>query len=106
MYEPVRERRIRVAGAGMHDDPGRFVDDDAVRIRVDEGESDRLGDEFAAAVEYGRERNLVAGLDRMTPTRAAWPDRASAASSRSPDSASEISILWCRTSVIGCGRFL
>lgn len=47
MQERVHERTGRVTGAGMHDEPRRFIEDDQVVVFVNNPHRDVLGDERA-----------------------------------------------------------
>ena len=73
MQQRVDQRAARVAGRRMHDHPGRLVDDDEVRVLVEDRQRQRLG--LRRRVDRLRDvdRDLLPGLDRLVRLRRARP---------------------------------
>ena len=80
--QPVDERAVGVAGAGMDDEPGRLVDDDHVVVDVDDAELDRRvrppagvapgtapGRPRPPGLRCNRTLPIVHDLDRRRPRR-------------------------------------
>ena len=61
--EGVDERPIRISRAGMHDEPGRLVDDEEVLVLIDHRELDRFGLRLRRLRLGKREFDAVAGGD-------------------------------------------
>jgi len=56
----VQQRAAGIAGARMHDQPCRLVDDDEVGVLVDHLDGNRLGRELEHGLEAGIDRNRLA----------------------------------------------
>jgi len=64
MEEGVDQGPVRIPGRGMHDEAGRLVGDDEVRVFVDDFEGDVLGENFAGFRGRDFDADFVAFGDR------------------------------------------